>query len=299
MGIQTVTNSEPNSAVFREALLADLRALEQMIESNMLECDIVRVGAEQEMFLVDAACRPAPIASEVLDVLSDPTFSPEIGKFNLEANIQPRILTGNCLRSMESDLNAVVDRARTAAQQLGADVLLSGILPSVRLADLKLENLMDRPRYHELNRSVMKMRGGQHQVLIKGIDELQLVHDSVMLEACCTSFQAHVQSNAKTFARDYNSSLLAAAPVLAVSGNSPMLLGRRLWQETRIAVFQHAVDERSQTDILRGHPTRVSFGEAWVQDSVIEIYRDQVARFRDIMTNDEATDPLAILAFGR
>jgi CBS domain-containing protein len=119
-----------------------------------------------------------------------------------------------------------------------------------------------------------------------------------MLEACCTSFQVHVQLDPKTFAPDYNASLLAAAPVLAVAANSPILIGRRLWQETRIALFQHAVDERSHSDIARSHPTRVSFGEAWVENSAVEIYREQIARFRDIMTSDITENSLATLASG-
>ncbi len=299
MGVQTVfeTGHSPTVA-FRQALLTDLQALEYMLEGNLLESDIVRTGAEQEMMLVDAACRPVPVAPDVLKLLSGSTFSPEMGKFNLEANIAPRRLTGDCLRAMETDLNLAVDQARSAAQQYGADVLLTGILPSVRLSDLGLHNLTDRPRYHELNRSVMSLRGGAYHLFIKGVDELQLIHDNVMLEASCTSFQVHLQVNPARFVTDYNASLLAAAPVLAVAVNSPMLLGRRLWQETRIAVFQHAVDERSHSHIARYHPTRVSFGENWVEQSVIEIYRDQIARFRDIMTTDAKDDALTILANG-
>jgi CBS domain-containing protein len=72
--------------------------------------------------------------------------------------------------------------------------------------------------------------------------------------------------------------------------NSPLLLGQRLWEETRIALFQHAVDERTHSHVARQHPTRVSFGEAWVEESVLEIYREQVSRFRAIFTTSN-TDP--------
>ena len=36
--------------------------------------------------------------------------------------------------------------------------------------------------------------------------------------------------------------------MLAVATNSPILFGRRLWAETRIALFQQAVDTRTPSD---------------------------------------------------
>ena len=43
------------------------------------------------------------------------------------------------------------------------------------------------------------------------------------------------------------------------------LFGRRLWAETRIALFQQAVDTRSRTHHLRETEARVSFGTRWVR----------------------------------
>ena len=81
---------EQKSQAFMKALLADLRALEFMIETGRLESGVTRVGAEQEMFLVDRHMRPAPIAMEVLSRANDPRLTTEIALFNLEANLTPR-----------------------------------------------------------------------------------------------------------------------------------------------------------------------------------------------------------------
>jgi CBS domain-containing protein len=286
MGAQDILEGEDaaRSASFSEALLADLRTLDQMLDAGALECDVVRIGAEQEMFLVDRDHRPAPLAREVLGQVGDAAFTTEIGKFNLEANLLPRRFEGRCLRSLETDLHDVVQRARAAARMHGAEVVLAGILPSARLSDLTLGNLTDKARYRELNRTVMNLRGGSYELFVKGIDELQLTHDSVMLEACCASFQVHFQLDPRRFAAQYNGAQAAAGPVLAAAVNSPLLLGQRLWEETRIALFQHAVDERTHSHVTRRHPTRVSFGEGWVEESVLEIYREQISRFRAIFT---------------
>lgn len=292
MGAQDIVEggNTADTASFSEALLEDLRALERMLNEGALECDKVRIGAEQEMFLVDRNYHPAPIAEKVLEQLPEAVFSTELGKFNIEANLAPRLLQGDCLRTLEADVHTVVRQASAAAQANGAEILLTGVLPSARLGDLTLANLTDKPRYRELNRTVMNLRGGEYHLLVKGIDELQLTHDNVMPEACCASFQVHMQLDPRRFATQYNAALAAAGPILASAVNSPLLLGQRLWRETRVALFQHAVDERTHSHIARRHPTRVTFGEAWVEDSVLEIYREQIARFRVLMTSNVESD---------
>lgn len=291
-------DEEGRSRLFREALLRDLRAFEQMLRSDAFEVDVPRIGSEQEVFLVDSAFRPAPVASEVLKHLGHSAFTTEMGKFNLEANLIPRLFTGSCFREMHAELDSLVSLASQAAEDCGAEVLLTGTLPTVRRSDLILDNLTDKIRYHELNRAVMKLRGGAYHLLIKGIDELQMVHDNVMPETCCASFQVHSQIDPRGFAAIYNAAQVAAAPVLAAAVNSPVLMGRRLWHETRIALFQHAVDERSHAHVARSHPTRVAFGDNWVRESVLEIFREQVARFRVIMTRAIDENSIDVLAEG-
>ncbi len=300
MGEQDVS-AEQNAAeaqLFLRALLSDLTALEMLLDADLIESGVRRIGAEQEMFLVDREMRPAPVAVELLARANDPRLSHEIGLFNLEANLAPRAFGDRCLSEMETELRALVEAARAAASELGADVLLCGILPTIRLSDLTLANLTPNPRYAELDRVLMARRGGRFQLLIKGLDELRVSHDNLMLEAACTSFQVHFQVGARELAPLYNVAQAAIAPVLAAATNSPLLLGSRLWQETRIALFQHSVDDRSSTHQQRGSPTRVSFGEGWLKESVLEYFREEIARFRVVLTRRIEDDSLAALARG-
>jgi len=233
------------SQAFMKSLLADVAALERMIETGRIESGVRRIGAEQEMFLLDHAMRPAPVVLDVLKNANDHRLTTEIGKFNLEANLSPRPLAGQGLREMEQELSELVAIARRAAQDCDAEVLLTGILPTIRQSDLTLDNLTPIPRYHELNRAMSQLRGGAFNIHIKGLDELHLTHDNVMFEACCSSFQAHLQVGPEEFARLYNLAQAISAPLLAVAANSPLLMGHRLWHETRVALFQHSTDERS------------------------------------------------------
>lgn len=289
---------EKKAQVFMKALLEDLRALAFMLENGRIESGIRRIGAEQEMFLIDRYLRPAPVSLEVLEQAGDPRLTTEIARFNLEANLTPLDLTNNCFSRLELELNDVLNVARNAAATQNAEVLLSGILPTLQKSDLSLDNLTPVPRYHELARGVIRMRGGPLSIHIKGLDELHLEHDNIMMESCNTSFQIHYQSNAQEFTNHYNVAQAITGPVLAASVNSPLLFGQRLWQETRVALFQHSTDERSRPQLARNQPTRVSFGDRWLEHSIIELFHDQILRFRPIMVTQPDENPFAVLARG-
>src|SRR5215207_4432630 len=122
---------EKKAQAFMKALLEDLRALAFMLQDGRVESGVTRIGAEQEMFLVDRYLRPAPVSLEVLDQANDPRLTTEIARFNLEANLTPLELTGDCFSRMEQELDQLLDLARNAAASHNADVLLSGILPTL------------------------------------------------------------------------------------------------------------------------------------------------------------------------
>jgi CBS domain-containing protein/gamma-glutamyl:cysteine ligase YbdK (ATP-grasp superfamily) len=289
---------EKKSQAFMKALLEDLRALEFMIETGRFETGVTRIGAEQEMFLIDRNLRPAAISLEVLDRAKDARLTTEIARFNLEANLTPLHLTGPCFSKMEGELRELLALVRTSAAGLGADVLLSGILPTLKKTDLTLENLAPIPRYHQLNRGVIGLRGGPFSIHIKGLDELEITHDNIMMESCNTSFQVQFQTSPAQFASHYNMAQVITSPVLAAAVNSPLLFGHRLWQETRVALFQHSTDARSRTQLARSQPTRVSFGDQWLKSSVVELFHDQICRFRPIMITQPDEDPFQVLARG-
>jgi CBS domain-containing protein/gamma-glutamylcysteine synthetase len=300
MGEQRVEQQvdETKSQAFMKALLEDLRALAFMLEDGRVETGVTRIGAEQEMFLIDRYLRPAPVSLEVLKEANDPRLTTEIARFNLEANLSPLKLENDCFSRMERELTEVVEVARNSAATQDVNVLLAGILPTLQKSDLTLDNLTPVPRYHQLDQGVIRMRGGPLSIHIKGLDELQLTHDNIMMESCNTSFQVHFQSNAKEFANHYNVAQAITAPVLAVAVNSPLLFGQRLWQETRVALFQHSTDERSRPQLARNQPTRVSFGDCWLKHSVIELFHDQITRFRPVLITEPDENPFAVLARG-
>ncbi|MFB6263263.1 MAG: glutamate-cysteine ligase family protein [Bradymonadaceae bacterium] len=285
---------------FMKALLRDVRALERMLEEGHFEEDVRRIGAEQEMFLVDESYQPATINQQVLDSIEKERFTTELGKFNLEYNAAPSVFEGHCLRELEDQLTECVEAASAAAREHGGDAALVGILPTLRKSDLSLENMTPRKRYRALNEAMNELRGGEaYKFHITGIDEFIVEHDSVMLEAANTSFQVHFQVEPHEFARLYNIAQVTAAPVLAAATHSPLLFGKRLWHETRIALFQQSVDTRTTEHHHRELQPRVTFGNDWVDDSVLEIFREDIARFQLLFGIDVDEDPIEELDAGR
>ncbi|HET9595210.1 MAG TPA: CBS domain-containing protein [Anaeromyxobacteraceae bacterium] len=282
------------------ALLTDLRALERMEAEGAFERGVSRIGAEQELFLVDSAYHPAPGALEMLKRLGGGHFTTELGLFNLEMNADPQPLAGHGLRQMEAQLEALYERTRAAAAELGLQPVLAGILPSIGKSDLHLRNMVPNPRYLTLNRVMTEARGAAYDVSIRGVDELVVQHDSLMVEACNASFQVHLQlAEPERFAHHYNLAQLLLAPVLASGTNSAVLFGRRLWAETRIALFEQAVDIRTPGLHLRDAQGRVSFGTRWLRGGVADLFKDNVSRFRTLVGTDPGEDALAALDGGR
>ncbi len=294
-------NTLPDEAQRRQfvrSVLEDVRALERMLDEGRIESGVRRIGAEQELFLVDRTLQPANMVLKVLESLPPASFTTELAQFNLEANLTPLLFEGRCLSRLEAELLGLIAQVRAAAATHGTRIVMCGILPTLDKSHLGLDAMTPIPRYLQLNRLMTEQRGGRFQAYIKGLDELQMVHDNVMLEACNTSFQLHYQVAAPEFAQLYNLAQVIVAPLLAVGANSPVLLKHRLWHETRVALFQQSLDTRHEHKAARGARQRVSFGDRWVEQSILEIYRDDIARFRSLITAASDESPLAVLDRG-
>jgi len=284
--------------LFMRHLLRDIQALEYMLENGMFEQGRSRIGAEQEFFLVDSDMRPASIGDKLIKHLDPEYFTPELALFNLEANLDPQDFDAHSLRRIEEQLKLLTHQITSRASSLGAHVVQTGILPTIRKSDLNLDNITPKPRYRMLNDVLCGMRGEENRLNIKGLDELMFTHDNVLIEACNTSFQLHFQVTPEEFAKYYNIAQAISGPLLGLAANSPILMGRRLWHESRIALFQQAIDTRSANKSNREQEPRVWFGNSWVKESVLELYQEDITRFRVLFAQDIDCDPFDALDNG-
>ncbi|MEL6357870.1 MAG: CBS domain-containing protein, partial [Bacteroidota bacterium] len=221
-------------------------------------------------------------------------------RFNLENNLTPYEFTGDALRKVETENIEQLRIVREAVKKSGGKVILTGILPTIRKFDLELHNLTPKPRYRALIDAInAQLNSDSFELRLNGIDELHIKHDSALLEALNTSYQVHLQVTPATFVPLYNIAQTVAAPVMAIAANSPLVFGKRLWHESRIALFQQALDVRVSRDHLRQRAPRVNFGSGWLNESILEIFREDIARFRVLLAAEVSEDSLQEVASKR
>ena len=163
-----------------------------------------------------------------------------------------------------------------------------------------MENLTPKKRYKALVEAINEQLIDRDYMLdIKGIDELRIKHDSPLIEACNTSFQVHLQVEPNDFVKMYNIAQAITGPVLAVAANSPIVFGKKLWHESRIAMFQQSIDTRSTHEQVRDQSPRVSFGNGWLKKSIMEIYQEDISRFRVLLSADVKEDAIQMIKDGK
>ena len=296
-----ITNStfdQEERKAFVQHLLDDLKALEQILDQGQIESDVVRIGAEQELCLVDGNFRPSGESIKLLEAIDDGHFTTELANYNLEINLDPFELKKDCFSKVESQLTHLLQKANTNAKKMGGKIILTGILPTISKNELGIDFMTPIPRYYKLNDALTQCRGDHFALKIRGVDELTLRHDSVLFEACNTSFQLHLQIPQADFIRSYNWAQAIAGPVLGVCSNSPLLMGRELWKETRIALFQQSLDTRKWSYALKEQVARVGFGNHWQEESVVEIFKEDISSHRILLTKPIEHNALELLSQG-
>jgi len=283
---------------FTKNLLRDVQALETMLDENWFEEGITKIGAEQEFCLVDSNYKPLPLNLEVLEKAKMENLSPELAKFNLETNATPQLFEKKALSVMEKEIQDDLHKVEKTAQKFDAEIIVTGILPTVRKFDIERENITPIDRYFALMDALRDMRGEEFLINIHGIDELNIKLNSGMIEAANTGFQVHLQVNQQDFAKKYNIAQAIAGPVLASAVNSPLLFGKRLWHETRISLFQQSIDTRVSDEHIRDRHPRVTFGTDWVHQGIMDIFKEDILRYRVLLGADFEEDSLEMVKKG-
>lgn len=268
---------------FTGKLFSNLDTLKQLLQQPGFGQGGGTLGAELELYVVDRLGRPLSVNSEIQNALGDPQLTLELNRFNLEYNLTPVGIEGKPFSKIESEISLVLSKLNNLAEQFSGRVLPIGILPTLKRTDFGLHAMTDLSRYHALTRALSDMRGERLTIKIDGADPISLRASDVTLEGANTSLQMHYRVPPEEFADSYNAIQLVTPLVLAISANSPFLLGNRLWHETRIPLFKHAIDGRDHHSLKTGEPDRVSFGNGWVRQGVHELFAEAVYLHQPIL----------------
>jgi gamma-glutamyl:cysteine ligase YbdK (ATP-grasp superfamily) len=282
---------------YREKVRRCLDVFARMLSDSRFDADDPMTGLEIELNLVDDDGKPALKNAEALRVIDDPSFVTELGLFNIEVNVAPRRLGGHGFTAFEEGVRGCLDAAEERASRTGSHLVAIGILPTLQEGHMSPSSLSANPRYQLLSDQILAARGEDLFIDIDGVDRLRTRSDSIVPEAACTSTQFHVQVSPDDFPAYWNASQAIAAVQLALGANSPFLLGKELWRETRIALFEQATDTRSEELKAQGVRPRVWFGERWIT-SIFDLFEENVRYFPALLPIIEDEDPLEVLDRG-
>lgn len=271
---------------FREKLEAETALLGAHFRNKAFSQRGEVAGFELEAWLIDQQGNPLPVNGEFLQRLDNPLVVPELAAFNVEINGSPSRISGRLFSRLHDELGSNWNACCRTAEAMGCHLMTIGILPTVQQSMLCSSNMSEQVRYRSLNDRVLALRDGRPlEIDIDGDEPLQTTHADVMLEAAATSFQIHLQCRPENAVRDFNASMIASAPMVAVSANSPFLFGHALWDETRIPVFEQAVNVGPHLI------PRVSFGHGYVKESLFEIFEQNLNDYRLLLPAVQDSPP--------
>ena len=276
-------------AEFEARLRRETALLEEYFRQRRFAGGPLVAGFEMEAWLVNHLNRPLPENDRLLARVDSGLVTPELARFNVELNGAPQELTGRALSAMQAEFEDTWRRCNEAAREMGAALVLAGILPTVQEHELVLANMSAMTRYRALNEQIRRLRKGAPLALdIRGREHLKTWQEDVMLESAATSFQLHLQVDPQRAARAYNAAVILSAPMVALCANSPYLFGYDLWDETRIPVFEQAVSVCTDEEC---RDARVTFGTAYVRDSLMECFVENLERYPVLLPEILDDDP--------
>jgi len=281
----------------REKVRRCLDVFARMLREARFDTDDPMTGLEMELNLIDEHGDPALKNAEALEAIASPDFQTELGQFNIEINVPPAKLRECGLTTFENTLRDSLNDAEAKSSAVGAHMVMIGILPTLAEGHMAVDSLSANPRYRLLSEQILNARGEDITISIDGPERLRTTSDSIVPEAACTSTQFHVQTSPDQFAAYWNASQAIAGVQLAVAANSPYLLGKELWRETRIPLFEQATDTRSEELKAQGVRPRVWFGERWIT-SVFDLFEENVRFFPALLPVTDDEDPLEVLENG-
>ncbi|MFF0447225.1 glutamate-cysteine ligase family protein [Streptomyces sp. NPDC004609] len=283
---------------YRRKLQQCLAALGRLLAEKRFDRPRNLMGLEIELNLAGPDGLPRMMNAEVLERIASRDFQTELGMFNLEVNIVPHRLGGRVFDQLAEELRTGLGYAHRKAHEIGAGIVMTGILPTLTQDDLVSANLSDDERYTMLNTQIVAARGEEFTLDIHGVERLTCTSASIAPEAACTSVQLHLQVTPARFADVWNAAQAVAAVQVAVGANSPFLFGKELWRESRPPLFQQATDTRPPELQAQGVRPRTWFGERWV-NSAYDLFEENIRYFPALLPIvDDEEDPLRIVDEG-
>ena len=268
---------------FQQRLLDNLDGLKALLSNPDFGVGPSSIGAELELYLVDQNARPLSMNREVISRSGHKQLALELNRFNLEYNLSPVPAAGMPFSQLEDEMAYAINIVNEQLAHENGVALPIGILPTLKRGDFGLHAMTDESRFFALTKALQKLRGRMFCIRIEGEDPISLRSHDVTLEGANCSMQVHFRVNPSRFSDTFNALQYVTPVIVALSANSPFMLGHKLWHETRIPLFRQTIDGRTHEECERALPSRVDFGNGWVREGAYELFAEAVRLYEPIL----------------
>ena len=283
---------------FRSRLATNLLSLHRLLDRPGFGEGPRSLGAELELYLIDAQGRPLPKNLEILEQAKDKRLTSELNRYNLEANLTPRLFDDSPFTALEQEMHDVLASLNELLNDSGGHVLPIGILPTLVREDFSREMLTPEDRFIAMMRDIRKRRKESIAIDLQGEESVSFTTDLVTCEGANTSLQIHYRAEPSRFTDLFNAFQLTTPVMVGLSANSPFFLGRSVWHETRIDLFRQAIDARDERRRELQMPERVYLGHGWVRHGPYELFAEKVSLYRTVLPVCDDEDTESVLESG-
>jgi len=277
--IQQRSYSPEDRKKFSLRLRQNLKQLSQLLEQPNFGVGKSSLGAELELSLIDPQGNASWVNAKIIDLANDPQLTLELNRYNLEINLSPIAAAGSPFSTIAEEMTQKLTQLNQLAAPLNTRTASIGILPTLTQRDVSRAAMSDFLRYRVLSDAIKELHQAPFEIDIDGEEPLLIGLTDLNAEGANTSFQLHLRVNPEAFADCYNAAQMATALGLAISTNSPLFLGHRLWEETRIPLFKQAVETRKSNEQAGHRVARTGLGSGWVKASAYELFQRSVDDF--------------------
>tara|TARA_R110002110_G_scaffold124505_1_gene301842 strand:- start:8483 stop:9967 length:1485 start_codon:yes stop_codon:yes gene_type:complete len=270
--------------LFSARLHAHLETLSTLLDEPDFGLGEQTFGAELEMSIVDSKLNPSLISHHIIQHANDPLLQHELNQYNLEYNLSPVRFQNKPFSMIHQEMSTALNRINQQCAQFDSQAVTIGILPILKKSHISKDFMTNEKRYHALSNITKELKNGKFKLNINGVESLQMENDDLTLEGANTSFQVQLKVPPHEFVDLFNAIQIASPLAIALGANSPTLMNKILWDETRITLFKQTVDCR-RDDLYTEwrQPNRVPFGYGWLRQSALECFAENVCLYPPLL----------------
>ncbi len=256
MGLATGYYDEDEAASLCQ-LRKETEHLRRALQEGAFANEGFDVGFEIEFHLLDEKQKPKRVSLEILAQINKPFIVAELYSSMIELNSQPFSLSGTNVLHMKQHLTSLWEYCSRICEKNKVQLTAIGSLPTFHLEDMNEKYVTALPRYQIMGEKLRKLYPDLAKTMASRMGS-------------CSAFHIHLRIPAIKAADYYNASNIASAPVLSISGNGPYFLQTKLWQESRIYLFEsscgHTGGKKGRA-FLEGH---------YLKSSIYELFQENL-----------------------